>query len=101
MDSRKGQVSVTTENIFPIIRQWLYSDQDIFMRELVSNCADAISKYKRLIELGKAEGKAEGEAEGMAKGQTEIAKAMLKNGLSVKMVSACTGLAKDVVESLK
>ena len=56
MDSRKGQVSVTTENIFPIIRQWLYSDQDIFMRELVSNCADAISKYKRLIELGKAEG---------------------------------------------
>ena len=54
MDSRKGQVSVTTENIFPIIRQWLYSDQDIFMRELVSNCADAISKYKRLIELGKA-----------------------------------------------
>ena len=60
-------------------------------------------------ELGKAEGKAEGEAEGMAKGmakgmaqgQTEIAKAMLKNGLSVEMVSACTGLAKDVVESLK
>ena len=56
MDSRKGQVSVTTENIFPIIRQWLYSDQDIFMRELVSNCADAIAKYRRLIELGKAEG---------------------------------------------
>ena len=56
MDSRKGQVSVTTENIFPIIRQWLYSDQDIFMRELVSNCADAIAKYKRLIELGKADG---------------------------------------------
>ena len=46
-------------------------------------------------------GKAEGEAEGMAKGQTEIAKAMLKNGLSLEMVSACTGLAKDVVESLK
>ncbi len=56
MDSKKGQVSVTTENIFPIIRQWLYSDQDIFMRELVSNCADAIAKYRRLIELGKADG---------------------------------------------
>ncbi|MCQ2503857.1 MAG: molecular chaperone HtpG, partial [Saccharofermentans sp.] len=59
MDSRKGQVSVTTENIFPIIRQWLYSDQDIFLRELVSNCADAISKYRRLLELGKAEGELE------------------------------------------
>ncbi|MBO4635850.1 MAG: molecular chaperone HtpG [Clostridiales bacterium] len=54
MESRKGQVSVTTENIFPIIRQWLYSDRDIFVRELVSNCADAISKLKRLTELGKA-----------------------------------------------
>ena len=56
METKKGQVSVTTENIFPIIRQWLYSDQDIFVRELVSNCADAIAKYKRLLELGKAEG---------------------------------------------
>ena len=55
METRKGQVSVTTENIFPIIRQWLYSDRDIFIRELVSNCADAIAKYKRLLELGKAE----------------------------------------------
>lgn len=59
METKKGQVSVTTENIFPIIRQWLYSDQDIFVRELVSNCADAIAKYKRLIELGQTEGEAE------------------------------------------
>ena len=59
METKKGQVSVTTENIFPIIRQWLYSDQDIFVRELVSNCADAIAKYKRLIELGQTEGDAE------------------------------------------
>ncbi len=55
MAIRNGKVSVTTENIFPIIRQWLYSDQDIFVRELVSNCADAVSKFKRLVELGKAE----------------------------------------------
>ena len=55
METKKGQVSVTTENIFPIIRQWLYSDRDIFVRELVSNCADAIAKLKRLAELGKAE----------------------------------------------
>ena len=55
MDVKNGKVSVTTENIFPIIRQWLYSDQDIFVRELVSNCSDAIAKYKRLVELGKAD----------------------------------------------
>ena len=54
MNVKNGKVSVTTENIFPIIRQWLYSDQDIFVRELVSNCSDAIAKYKRLVELGKA-----------------------------------------------
>ena len=51
MDTRSGKVSVTTENIFPVIRQWLYSDQDIFVRELVSNCADAVAKLRRLNEL--------------------------------------------------
>ena len=55
MDKKSGKVSVTTENIFPVIRQWLYEDKDIFIRELVSNCADAISKHKRLAEMGKAE----------------------------------------------
>lgn len=54
MAIKSGKVSVTTENIFPVIRQWLYSDQDIFVRELVSNCADAVSKFKRLTELGEA-----------------------------------------------
>ena len=54
METRSGKVSVTTENIFPVIRQWLYSDQDIFVRELVSNCADAVAKLRRLVELGKA-----------------------------------------------
>ena len=55
METRSGKVSVTTENIFPVIRQWLYSDKDIFIRELVSNCSDAVSKHKRLVEIGKAE----------------------------------------------
>ncbi len=48
----KGNVSVSTENIFPIIRKWLYSDRDIFLRELVSNAADANSKLRRLRDLG-------------------------------------------------
>jgi molecular chaperone HtpG len=56
MTIRSGKVSVTTENIFPIIRKWLYSDHDIFMRELVSNSSDAISKYKRLLALGETSG---------------------------------------------
>jgi len=52
MANEKGNVSVSTENIFPIIRKWLYSDRDIFLRELVSNSTDAISKLKKLIDLG-------------------------------------------------
>ena len=55
MSFKTGKVTVTTENIFPVIRQWLYSDQDIFIRELVSNCCDAVAKFKRLVELGQAE----------------------------------------------
>ena len=61
MSIRSGKVSVTTENIFPIIRKWLYSDHDIFMRELVSNASDAISKYKRLVALGEVTGKSDEE----------------------------------------
>ena len=49
MEAKSGKISVTTENIFPVIRQWLYEDKDIFIRELVSNCADAISKHRRLV----------------------------------------------------
>ncbi|MHB1454916.1 MAG: molecular chaperone HtpG [Saccharofermentanales bacterium] len=54
MTNEKGNVSVNTENIFPIIRKWLYSDRDIFLRELVSNATDAISKMKKLVDLGEA-----------------------------------------------
>ena len=59
METKRGRISVSTENIFPIIRQWLYSDQDIFLRELVLNATDAISKYRRLVQLGEIEGEAE------------------------------------------
>ena len=50
----KGNISVDSENLFPIIKKWLYSDRDIFIRELVSNGVDAISKYKKLVEMGSA-----------------------------------------------
>ena len=44
---QKGNLSINSENIFPIIKKWLYSDTDIFLRELVSNGCDAIAKYKK------------------------------------------------------
>lgn len=50
----KGNISIHTENIFPIIKKWLYSEKDIFLRELVSNASDAISKHKKLVSLGDA-----------------------------------------------
>ena len=50
----KGNISVNSENIFPIIKKWLYSDKDIFLRELVSNGCDAITKLKKLANIGEA-----------------------------------------------
>ncbi len=50
-----GKISVNSDNLMPIIKKWLYSDRDIFIRELVSNGVDAISKYKKLVEMGEAE----------------------------------------------
>lgn len=50
----KGNLSINSENIFPIIKKWLYSDTDIFLRELVSNACDAIVKYKKLGSMGQA-----------------------------------------------
>ncbi len=55
MSEIKGNLSIHSENIFPIIKKWLYSDHDIFIRELVSNASDAITKMKRLAALGEAD----------------------------------------------
>ena len=50
--AKKGSLSITSENIFPVIKKWLYSDHDIFLRELVSNGCDAITKLKKLEIMG-------------------------------------------------
>lgn len=55
MIHESGSISINTENIFPIIKKWLYSEKDIFIRELVSNASDAISKLKKLDAMGEAE----------------------------------------------
>jgi len=52
----KGTISIHTENIFPIIKKFLYSDHEIFLRELVSNAIDAVQKMKRLSSLGQYKG---------------------------------------------
>ena len=56
MVQEKGTISIHTENIFPIIKKFLYSDHEIFLRELVSNAVDATQKLKRLSSLGQANG---------------------------------------------
>ena len=52
MAVKHGNLSINSENIFPIIKKWLYSDHDIFVRELVSNGCDAITKLKKLEVMG-------------------------------------------------
>ena len=53
---QKGTISVQTENIFPIIKKFLYSDHEIFLRELVSNAVDATSKLQTLARKGEVKG---------------------------------------------
>ena len=55
MAEKGGSLSINSENIFPIIKKWLYSDHDIFYRELISNGCDAITKLKKLEMMGEYE----------------------------------------------
>ena len=55
MAAKTGSLSINSENIFPIIKKWLYSDHDIFYRELISNGCDAITKLKKLALMGEYE----------------------------------------------
>ena len=53
---QKGNIGVTTENIFPVIKKFLYSDHEIFIREIVSNAVDATQKLKTLASKGDFQG---------------------------------------------
>lgn len=55
MTKEQGNLAINSENIFPIIKKWLYSDHDIFIREVVSNSCDAITKLKKLSLIGEAD----------------------------------------------
>ena len=75
MTEKKGNLSITSENIFPIIKKWMYSDQDIFIRELISNGCDAVTKLKKLEMLGEYEAPAsetDGSEGGMLKGRIDV-----------------------------
>ncbi len=52
----KGTINVSVDNIFPLIKKFLYSDHEIFLRELISNATDATLKMKHLTNIGEAEG---------------------------------------------
>ena len=52
--TNRGGISVEVEHIFPVIKKWLYSEKEIFLREIVSNACDAVTKLRRLASLGEA-----------------------------------------------
>ena len=54
---KNGKIGVTTENIFPVIKKFLYSDHEIFLRELISNAVDATQKLKTLSSIGEMQGR--------------------------------------------
>ena len=57
MEEKQGNIKISSENMMPIIKKWLYSDKDIFLREIVANGVDAITKFKKLAEMGEAQAK--------------------------------------------
>ena len=52
---KQGKIKISSENMMPIIKKWLYSDKDIFLREIVANAVDAITKHKKLSDMGETE----------------------------------------------
>jgi len=85
-----GNISVNSENIFPIIKKWLYSDKDIFIRELVSNGCDAITKLKKLAGVGEVS-LSEGE-------QFKITVTVDKDKKQLTFEDNGIGMTKDEVE---
>ena len=90
MNHESGSISINTENIFPIIKKWLYSEKDIFIRELVSNASDAISKLKKLDAMG--------EAELPEDNKYEIKVIVDKNNKTIKVIDNGLGMTEEEVK---
>ncbi len=90
MANKKGSLSINSENIFPIIKKWLYSDHDIFLRELVSNACDAITKLRKLDMIGEFE-----EPEG---NQYKVEVIVSPETKTIQVVDNGLGMTADEVE---
>ncbi len=87
--STTGKINVQTENIFPIIKKFLYSDNEIFLRELVSNSVDATQKLKALANMGEAKGDL---------GDTKIEIELDKSAKTLTIKDKGIGMTKDEIE---
>jgi molecular chaperone HtpG len=89
MSTQTGKINVQTENIFPIIKKFLYSDHEIFLRELVSNAVDATQKLKALSALGEAKGDL---------GDTTIEVAVNKEAKTITITDKGIGMTAEEIE---
>ena len=85
----KGQIGVTTENIFPVIKQFLYSDHEIFLRELVANAVDATSKIKALASTGEYKGEL---------GELKVTVELDENAKTLKITDRGIGMTAEEVD---
>jgi molecular chaperone HtpG len=86
----KGNISIHTENIFPIIKKFLYSDHEIFLRELVSNAVDASQKLKRLSAIGEYAGEL---------GELKVKVSFDKDARTITISDSGIGMTADEVKS--
>ena len=93
MSKEHGNLSINSQNIFPIIKKWMYSDHDIFYRELVSNACDAITKLKKLSMIG------EYEAPDDIDYKVEIK--LSANDKTIKIIDNGIGMTKEEVDEWK
>ena len=84
----KGQINVAVDNIFPLIKQFLYSDHEIFLRELISNATDATNKLKHLASIGEFEGDTE---------NLKIEVKLDKDNKTLSIIDQGVGMTKDEV----
>ena len=85
----KGQIGVTTENIFPVIKQFLYSDHEIFLREIVANAVDATSKIKALASTGEYKGELD---------ELKVTVELDENAKTLKITDRGIGMTADEVD---
>ncbi len=89
MLKENGNISIHTENIMPIIKKWLYSDKDIFIRELISNGCDAINKLERLVTFGEAT---------VEESKYEVTVSLNKDEKTIKFIDNGIGMTSEEVK---